>query len=245
MASAVSSAGGLGLIGGAYGDIDWLSEQFKVADNPKIGCGFSTWALHKQPHLLGHVVGRRPAALFLSFGNPAPFMDEIKAANVAVFCQIQTLRDAKHAIDLGADVIVAQGTEAGGHRDKRATSTLVPEVADYIAKYSPHTLLCAAGGIGAGRGLAAALMLGADGVVVGSRFWASKEALVHPNMLRAAVTAGGDDTLRSSVMDTVCRNDISSNQHATEITQQALTFQTSRRQSSPGPFFRWQQFPNQ
>lgn len=203
LAAAVSTAGGLGLIGGAYGDIDWLTEQFEAAGNQKVGCGFITWALKEQPQLLERILERRPAALFLSFGNPAPFMDHIKSANVPVILQIQTLRDAKHAIHLGADIIVAQGAEAGGHGEKRATFTLVPEVADYIAQYSSSTILCAAGGVGDGRGLAAALMLGAEGVLVGSRFWASKEALVHPNMLRAAVTASGDDTIRSSVMDVV------------------------------------------
>jgi nitronate monooxygenase len=96
---------------------------------------------------------------------------------------------------------VAQGTVAGGHGEKRATFTLVPEVADYIAAKSPQVLLCAAGGIGDGRGLAAALMLGADGVVIGSHFWATREALVHPNMHRAALESNGDQTIRSSVMD--------------------------------------------
>lgn len=196
LAAAVSSAGGLGFIGGAYGDADWVSEQFNVASNQSVGCGFITWALKNQPDLLGRVLERNPAAVFLSFGDPAPFIDTIKSANVPVICQIQTLRDAKHAIDVGADVIIAQGSEAGGHGEKRATFTLVPEVADYIAQNAPDIILCAAGGIGDGRGLAAALMLGADGVLVGSRFWASNEALVHPKMLQAAIVADGDDTLR-------------------------------------------------
>jgi nitronate monooxygenase len=85
----------------------------------------------------------------------------------------------------------------------RATLTLVPELADLIAKRAPQTLLCAAGGIVDGRGLAAALMLGADGVVVGTRFWASEEALVHPNLHKAALAASGDDTVRQSVLDIV------------------------------------------
>ncbi len=84
-------------------------------------------------------------------------------------------------------MIVAQGTEAGGHGARRATLTLVPEVADLLARRSPDTLLVAAGGIADGRGLAAALMLGADGVLVGSRLWASPEALVHSNLQRAAL----------------------------------------------------------
>lgn len=139
----------------------------------------------------------------MKFGDPVDFAPLIRGAGVPLICQVQTLRDARHVIDLGADVIVAQGAEAGGHGEKRATFTLVPEIADAIAAHAPETLLCAAGGVGDGRGLAAALMLGADGVVVGSRFWASQEALVHANMHAAAVKATGDETIRSAAMDIV------------------------------------------
>jgi nitronate monooxygenase len=203
LASAVSKAGGLGLIGGAYGDEEWISDQFDAAGDEQVGCGFITWSLKEMPQLLDRVMERKPSAVFLSFGNPAQFVEQIKTANLPLICQIQTLRDAKHAIDVGADIIVAQGAEAGGHGEKRATFTLVPEVADYISAHAPDTLLCAAGGVGDGRGLAAALMLGADGVLVGSRFWASKEALVHPNMLQAAIDANGDETVRTNVVDVV------------------------------------------
>jgi len=203
LAAAVSAAGGLGFIGGAYGDEQWLSEQFKLLDHQSVGCGFITWSLKQKPWLLDRVLEQQPASLFLSFGNPAIFVDSIKAAGVTLICQVQTLRDAKHAIDLGADIVVAQGTEAGGHGEKRATFTLVPEIADYIANHAPETILCAAGGIGDGRGLAAALMLGADGVLVGSRFWAAQEALVHPKLWKAAIAADGDDTIRTSVVDIV------------------------------------------
>jgi nitronate monooxygenase len=201
LAAAVSNAGGLGLIGGGYGDGGWLKEQFLAAGNARIGCGFITWSLKKQPHLLDEVLAHKPAALFLSFDDPTPFAPKIKDAGALFIQQVQTRRDAEVALDAGADVIVAQGAEAGGHGERRATLTLVPEVADLIAERAPETLLCAAGGIADGRGLAAALMLGADGVLVGSRFWASSEALVHANMHNAALSATGDDTIRSSVMD--------------------------------------------
>jgi nitronate monooxygenase len=101
------------------------------------------------------------------------------------------------------DVIVAQGTEGGGHGGTRATMTLVPEIADLIAKRAPQTLLCAAGGIADGRGLAAALMLGADAAVIGTRFWATREALVPPTLHEAAMAANGDATIRQSVLDVV------------------------------------------
>jgi NAD(P)H-dependent flavin oxidoreductase YrpB (nitropropane dioxygenase family) len=126
---------------------------------------------------LAHVL----AAVMLSFGDPHPFAPAIKAAGRLLICQVQDMRHARAALDEGADIVVAQGTEAGGHGARRATMTLVPEVADLLAQRSPETLLVAAGGIADGRGLAAALMLGADGVLVGSRLWASPEALVHAN----------------------------------------------------------------
>lgn len=201
LAAAVCNAGALGLIGGGYGDIDWIDGEFKAAGNAPVGCGFITWSLAKQPKLLDRVLHHAPRAIFLSFGDPAPFIPEIKDAGALVICQVQTRRDAAHAIEAGADVIVAQGSEAGGHGDKRATLTLVPEVADLIKATRPETLLCAAGGIGDGRGLAAALMLGADGVLIGSRLWASTEANVSKGMHDAALNATGDDTIRSQVMD--------------------------------------------
>jgi nitronate monooxygenase len=201
LAAAVTAAGGLGLIGGGYGDERWLRDQIAAAGSQRVGCGFITWSLKKQPHLLEVALDGAPAAMFLSFGDPQPFASRIKHAGVPLICQIQTVADARRAIDVGADVVVAQGAEAGGHGAKRATFTLVPEVADLIAAHAPNTLLCAAGGVADGRGLAAALALGADGVVVGTRFWASEEALVHPSLQAAAVSANGDDTVRSRVID--------------------------------------------
>ena len=204
LAAAVTGAGGLGLMGGGYSDDEaWFDREFAAAGNQAVGCGFITWALRKTPEILDRVIARKPKAIFLSFDDPEPFATRIKAAGIPLFCQLQTRADAERAIECGADVIVAQGTEAGGHGGTRATLTLVPEVADLIAKRAPQTLLCAAGGIADGRGLAAALMLGADGVVVGTRFWASREALVPANLHAAALAAGGDDTVRQSVLDIV------------------------------------------
>ncbi|UWQ32325.1 nitronate monooxygenase [Leisingera sp. M527] len=203
LASAVSSAGGLGMIGGAYGDAAWIDQQFGLAADARVGCGLITWKLAEQPQLLDRVLARDPAALFLSFGDPAPFAPAIKDAGVALICQVQTLRDARQALDCGADIIVAQGADAGGHGEARGTFALVPEIADEIARRNSKALLCAAGGITDGRGLAAALMLGADGAVIGTRFWASHEALVHPRILDRALAATGDDTIRTRVVDVV------------------------------------------
>jgi nitronate monooxygenase len=201
LAGAVSKAGGLGLIGGGYGNEDWLDEQFALAEGERVGVGFITWALERSPSLLNAVLRRKPAAVMLSFGDPRPFAAEIRSAGARLICQCQTIAHVREAIEAGADAIVAQGSEAGGHGASRGTFTLVPEAADVIAAQAPDTLLLAAGGVADGRGLAAALMLGADGVLVGTRFWASREAVVNPRHHAAIVEANGDDTLRTIVVD--------------------------------------------
>ncbi len=198
LAAAVSRAGGLGLIGGGYGDPSWLDEQFAAAAGARVGVGFITWSLRKSPSLLTDVLRHRPAAVMLSFGDPRPFVDEIRASGARVICQCQDMGHVMDAVDVGADVVVAQGGEAGGHGALRGTLTFVPEAADYLAGHAPDTLLLAAGGIGDGRGLAASLMLGADGVLVGTRLWASKEALVREGHHRAILETDGDGTLRTT-----------------------------------------------
>ena len=203
LAAAVTAAGGLGLIGGGYGDAEWLEREFAEAQNTRVGCGFITWSLAKRPILLELVLAHSPAAVMLSFGSPVPFAPRIKAAGAKLICQVQNMEHARAAVDVGADIIVAQGAEAGGHGLARATFTLVPEIADYLAKAAPATVLVAAGGVADGRGLAPALMLGADGALIGSRFWASKEALVHAAFQNAAIDADGDATTRTTVVDIV------------------------------------------
>ena len=201
LAAAITGAGGLGLIGGGYGDADWLQREFAEARNARVGCGFITWSLAKRPQLLDTALAHAPVAVMLSFGSPAPFARRIKDSGAKLICQIQCMEHAREAVAAGADIIVAQGAEAGGHGLARATLTLVPEVGDYLAEAAPATVLLAAGGIADGRGLAAALMLGADGVLIGSQFWASSEALVHPAFQQRAAAADGDSTIRTTVVD--------------------------------------------
>jgi nitronate monooxygenase len=201
LAAAVSRAGGLGLIGGGYGDPAWLAEQFNAAGDARVGVGFITWSLRKSPSVLTDVLRHRPAAVMLSFGDPRPFVEDIRAAGALLVCQCQNLEHVWDAVDVGADIVVAQGTEAGGHGMVRGTLTLVPEVADFLAQRAPDTLLIAAGGIADGRGVAAALVLGADGVLVGTRLWASSEALVKPRHHAALIDSDGDGTLRTTVAD--------------------------------------------
>ena len=201
LAAAVTHAGGLGLIGGGYGDADWLAREFTAAGNARIGCGFITWSMASNPSVLTVALAHAPAVMMLSFGDPRPHAAEIKAAGSLLICQVQTLKTAREALEAGADIIVAQGTEAGGHGAKRATMTLVPEVGDLLRSEAPDTLLVAAGGIADGRGLAAALALGADGVLMGSRFWAATEALTHPLHQAAALASNGDGTIRQTATD--------------------------------------------
>jgi nitronate monooxygenase len=205
LAAAVSHAGGLGLIGGGYGDKDWLDREFAEAGNARVGCGFITWSLEQKPALLDQVLARSPAAIMLSFGAPDGFAERIRKSGAMLFCQVQTAAHARAAVNAGADLIVAQGGEAGGHGGSRGTLTLVPEIADILSSVAPETLLAAAGGVADGRGLAAALMLGADGVLVGSRFVASIEALTPPGFHRAIVDASGDSTIKTHVID-IARN---------------------------------------
>lgn len=201
MAAAVSSAGGLGLIGGGYGDPDWVEREFAAAGNARVGCGFIGWSIAGRPEALERALAHAPVAVMVSFADPAPFAQAVRQAGSVLICQVQTMDHARAALDAGAEIVVAQGTEAGGHGGQRATFTLVPEVADLLASRSPDTVLVAAGGVADGRGLAAALMLGADGVLVGSRLWASQEAAVHADHHRAAIAANGDGTLRQRATD--------------------------------------------
>ncbi len=208
LAAAVTAAGGLGLIGGGYGDADWLRREFEQADGARVGYGFITWSLARNPELLDDTLARQPATIMLSFGDLQPFADRVHAAGVPLIAQAQNLDHARQALDAGADIIVAQGGEAGGHgMSVRSTFTLVPDVVDLVAERSPKTLVLAAGGVADGRGLAAALALGADGALVGTRLWATPEALVSPRAHQRAIAASGDDTVRTRVLDVVRRLD--------------------------------------
>jgi nitronate monooxygenase len=173
-----------------------------AAGDARVGVGFITWSLSRQPHLLDLVLERRPPAVMLSFGEVQPHADRIKAAGALLLCQVQTVDQARQAIAHGADVLIAQGAEAGGHGMSRGTLALVPAVVDAAGDIP----VAAAGGIADGRGLAAALMLGADGVLMGSRFYASQEAAALSGAKDRLVAASGDATIRSVLFDIVRHN---------------------------------------
>lgn len=200
LAAAVSDAGGLGLVGAGYADVSWLEAQLTVTGASRVGVGFITFALGERPEALDLALARHPPAIQLSFGEPSPYVSRIHGAGARLICQIQTVADAVSAAQTGADVIVAQGQDSGGHgRPGRGTFGLVPAVVDAVEPVP----VVAAGGIMDGRGLAAALMLGAQGVSLGTRLYAATEALSDAAARARLVASGGDDTVRTSAFDVV------------------------------------------
>ena len=200
LAAAVTHAGGLGLLGSGYADEKAIRRELSEAGNARVGIGFILWALDKNPAALDVALDARPAAVMLSFGDPSPYTARIKAADCKIICQVQTLDQAKQAADAGADVIIAQGRDAGGHSGTtRGTIGLVPAVVDAVGPIP----VVAAGGIADGRGLAAALSLGAAGVSMGTRFTATRESLWSQAMKEKAVASGGDQTAQTRVFDIV------------------------------------------
>ena len=200
LAAAVCNGGGLGLLGGGSGDRAWLDRELPILaerTSQPWGVGFQSWSV--DVGTVEHALAHGPRAVMLSFGDPIPFVPSIRRAGVALILQVTDLAEATQAAALGADVIVAQGTEAGGHGARRGRSTLpfVPVVVDLAAP----TPVLAAGGIADGRGLAAALALGAAGALIGTRFQATAESLADPAIKKAIVDGRGADTERSIVLD--------------------------------------------
>jgi nitronate monooxygenase len=204
LTAAVSIAGGFGILGGGYGDRVWLDREIKkltplvVKDRLAFGIGFITWSLAKNPQLLDVALGARPHAIMLSFGDPKPFAYRIKNAGALLICQVQSEEMANEALQAGADVLVAQGTEAGGHGASRSTMDIVPAIVDLAAGRVP---VASAGGIADGRGLVASLMLGAAGVLLGTRFYASQEADGHDEAKKRICAASSSDTIRGLIFD--------------------------------------------
>jgi nitronate monooxygenase len=201
LAAEVSNSGGLGLVGGGYGDPDWLREELSLARDKARrpwGVGLITWCATQE--IVDLALSYEPNAFMLSFGDSSPYASAIKETGCKLICQVQNIEGALAAEAAGADVIVAQGTEAGGHGAEHAsTLPLLPAVVDAV----DATPVLAAGGIADGRGLAAALMLGAQGVLIGTRFYASIEALGHQQAKEQIVAARGSETKRTQVFDVV------------------------------------------
>lgn len=198
LTAAVSEGGGLGLLGAGRGDEVWLERECalaRAATSKPWGIGFLAWGVTAS--VVDAAIDQSPAAIMLSFGDPGPFAEAIVNAGIPLMVQVTTLDEARRAIDVGANIVVAQGAEAGGHGGGRATLPFVPAVVD-IAGAIP---VLAAGGIADGRGVAAAMMLGAAGAMIGTRFEATHEALLDAAESKAILAAGAADTVRGRVLD--------------------------------------------
>ena len=203
LAAAVSGAGGLGSFGGIHETEgpDWVRAQADLVrdrtDGP-FAIGFITPFL---PMAAGHfqaALDARPEAIALSFTDPGEWGRRVKDANIRLICQAQTFEDADLAMAAGADVLVAQGGEAGGHT---GTMNMLPLLAGIAERY-PEVPVLAAGGIASGRTLAAALLAGADGGWLGTAFVATPEAVEVSDEHKAAVVdSDGGDTVFTHIYD--------------------------------------------
>jgi nitronate monooxygenase len=196
LAAAVSDAGGFGVLGGGYGDPTWIAEEMVAAGSSRIGIGLITWNMSTDA--VENALSHNPAALWLSFGDVAPHVGPVHASGATLICQVGSVAEAIDAAAAGAEVIVAQGNESGGHgQSNRALFGLLPAV---VAAVDPIPVV-AAGGISTRAGYDAAVAFGAAGVALGTAFYASDESTDTPAAKQRLVDAGGDDTVRSLVYD--------------------------------------------
>ena len=178
LAAATSNAGGLGLIGAASAPAEWVREQIqeakKLTDRP---FGVNIMLMSPYADEVAKIVAEEGVKVVTTgAGNPEKYMKMWKEAGVKVIPVVASVALAKRMERCGADAVVAEGCEAGGHIGENTTMVLVPQIVDAV-----KIPVIAAGGIADGRGFAAAFMLGAEGVQIGTRFVAAKESIVHEN----------------------------------------------------------------
>ncbi|HEX3334783.1 MAG TPA: nitronate monooxygenase [Acidimicrobiales bacterium] len=198
LAAAVSNGGGLGLVGCGREDRAFQERELALVGEftaKPWGVGFQSWSTLRES--VEAALTSRPHAVMLSFGDPRPLAGPVVDAGIPLLVQVTDLAEAEVARKLGADVVVAQGAEAGGHSGGGATLPFVPVVVDLVAP----TPVLAAGGIADGRGVAAALCLGASGALLGTRFEATNEAILEPEYVKAILEGHGGDTERNRVLD--------------------------------------------
>lgn len=205
LAGAVSSAGALGSFGGMRPDRDpsWVTDEIagiRDATTRPFAVGFITPFLSMAEPFLDAAIEARPAAVMLSFADPGPWESRLHDAGIRLICQVQDHDGAAAAVDAGADVLVAQGTEAGGHT---GTMGLLPFLAATVERH-PDLPVLAAGGIADGRTLAAVLAAGADGALLGTAFLATPEAVEIDDVYkRLIVDSDGTDTVLTQVFDII------------------------------------------
>ncbi|EOS77581.1 enoyl-[acyl carrier protein] reductase II [Lachnospiraceae bacterium 10-1] len=191
LAAAVSEAGGLGIIGAASAPAEVVREEIrkakKLTDKP---IGVNIMLMNPNaPEVARVVLEEGVKVVTTGAGNPAKFIKDFKEAGVKVIPVVASVAMAKMMERCGADAVVAEGTESGGHIGSATTMCLVPQVADAV-----QIPVIAAGGIGDGRGFAAAFMLGAEAVQMGTRFVVAKESIVHKNYKEKIVKAKDIDS---------------------------------------------------
>lgn len=203
LAAAVSAAGGMGSFGGIHATEgpEWVTTQAALirerTDGP-FAIGFITPFLSFVRGHFDAAIDARPDAIALSFADPGEWGARVKDAGIHLICQVQTMDDVGPAMAAGADVLVAQGTEAGGHTGTVGTLPLLAA----IAEAHPEVPLLAAGGIGDGRTLAAALVAGADGAWLGTAFLATPEAVqIGDDHRNRIVASDGGDTVFTRAYD--------------------------------------------
>ena len=192
LAGAVSEAGGLGIIGTGYWKADKVREEIRrareVTDKP-FGVNVMLLTRHIR-EVFDVIIEEGVKVVATGAGDPSPFIEELHSHDILVIPVVPSVGLAKMMEKKGVDAVVAEGMESGGHIGMLTTMTLVPQVVDAL-----KIPVIAAGGIADGRGVAAAFMLGASGVQMGTRFLASEESEVHDNFKNAVVKAKDIDTL--------------------------------------------------
>ncbi|MBP3380359.1 MAG: enoyl-[acyl-carrier-protein] reductase FabK [Ruminococcus sp.] len=192
LAAAVSNAGGIGLIAGGSAPIDYLRDQIRKCKE-KTDKPFGVNIMLMSPNaddLAQLCIDEGVAVVTTGAGNPAKFIPAWKEAGIKVIPVIPSVALAKRMERAGADAVVAEGTESGGHIGENTTMCLVPQVVDAL-----EIPVIAAGGIADGRGVAASFMLGAEGVQIGTRFLASEECQIHPTFKELVVKAKDTDSV--------------------------------------------------
>lgn len=191
LAAAVSNAGGLGIIGAASAPPEVVREQIReVKARTNQPFGVNVMLLNPNaPEVAKIVIEEKVPVVTTGAGSPAKFMEAWKQAGVVVIPVVASVAMAKMMERAGADAVVAEGMESGGHIGEETTMTLVPQVVDAVS-----IPVIAAGGIGDGRGIAAAFMLGAEAVQMGTRFVVAKESIVHENYKQRIIKAKDIDS---------------------------------------------------
>ena len=203
LAGAVSAAGAFGMIGvGSGTPAGWIGGQAETArQRGPFGVGLMSWALERRPELLDAVLAEGPTAVSLSFGDPAPYVERVREAGAIVMSQVQDAGKAERAVGAGVDVLVAQGTDAGGHTGGVGTMPLLQKVLEIGERAGLPVL--AAGGIGTGRGVAGVLSMGASGAWIGTRFCATAESSGTDEAKRLILGADETATVHTRVFDLV------------------------------------------